>query len=138
MTFSQKSMDKSIGSGQDGGRCQMGFTLFEVLVALAILALVLAAVTRSTILATDSATELKLRQLALWVAENRIAMHRAVENFPPPGVLTGSEEQGGRMFLWTETTQGTPNANIRQLEIKVRVEDSHHALAQMVVFLSPR
>ena len=47
-----------------------GFTLVEVLVALAIVAVALAAASRSVALSTDSALEHKLRVLSGVVAEN--------------------------------------------------------------------
>ena len=47
--------------------------MVEVLVALAILAVALAAGFRSVAQSADSATALKARTLALWVAQNRLA-----------------------------------------------------------------
>ena len=53
-------------------RCK-GFTLVEVLVALAIVTVALAAGFRSVAQSADSATALKARTLALWVAQNRLS-----------------------------------------------------------------
>ena len=48
-----------------------GFTLVEVLVALAILAVALAAASRASAMMADSSSELRERLLAGWVAQNR-------------------------------------------------------------------
>src|SRR5256885_498304 len=54
-------------------RASRGFTLIEILVALAIIAVALAAGLRALSQSIDSAGALKQRTLALWVAQNRIA-----------------------------------------------------------------
>jgi general secretion pathway protein I len=59
-----------------------GFTLIEILVAVAILAVALAATTRAASIATDGAMETRERLLATWAAENRLAELRARKVFP--------------------------------------------------------
>ena len=66
-----------------------GFTLIEVLVALVILAVALAAAARAANVATVSAEESKLRTLATWAAQNRIALLTATRSFPGSGVTSG-------------------------------------------------
>ncbi|MNC92357.1 putative type II secretion system protein I precursor [compost metagenome] len=60
-------------------RCgrQAGFTLIEVLVALAIVSIALLAALRAAGQGTTHAGDLRARLLAGWVAENRLAEHRA-------------------------------------------------------------
>lgn len=110
-----------------------GFTLLEVLVALAILAVTLAAVTRAAILMTDSASELKQRTLATWVAQNQMAEHTARGEWPETGVKTGTAEQAGVRFDWEERVSATPNAVFRRMEIRVyAVGHPDRDLAQLV------
>src|SRR5579864_2956359 len=54
-----------------------GFTLVEVLVALAIIAIALLAALRAAGQSTANASELRARLLGSWVAENLLAGHRA-------------------------------------------------------------
>ena len=56
-----------------------GFTLLEVMVALAVLAIALSAIMRAAGSATRNIEEVKLRTLALWSAENLLAEHRIRE-----------------------------------------------------------
>lgn len=112
---------------------QQGFTLLEVLVALAILAVTLAAVTRATILLTDSASEAKQRTLATWVAQNQLAEHTARGEWPETGIKTGTAEQAGIHFDWEERVTGTPNPAFRRMEIRVYPAGrTDHYLAQLV------
>ena len=59
-----------------------GFTLIEILVAVAILAVALAATTRAASIATDGTLETRHRLLATWAAQNRVAEIRARRLFP--------------------------------------------------------
>ena len=96
-----------------------GFTLIEVLVALVILAIALAAAARAANIATVSAEESKLRTLATWVAQNRVALLTATRSFPASGVATGKSTLGGIDFDWQQTSSDTPNAAFRKIDIRV-------------------
>lgn len=96
-----------------------GFTLLELMVALAILAIALSAVMRAVGAATNNVEELRMRTLAGWVADNRVAEHRARRDWLAVGRAEGQAEQGGVMFRWTEEVQATPNANFRRVEVSV-------------------
>ena len=66
-----------------------GFTLVEILVALAIIAVALGAGLRALSQSIDSAGALKQRTLALWVAQNRIAATTLETPWPAPGRRNG-------------------------------------------------
>ena len=97
----------------------MGFTLIEVLVALAILAIALAAAARAANVATDSAQETRLRTLATWIAQNRVAELTATKVFPSAGTIRGRGSMAGLEFEWRQVTSETPNAAFRKVEITV-------------------
>lgn len=96
-----------------------GFTLLEVLVALTIIAVALAAAYRGAALATEGAQLLRTRTLAQWVAQNRIALAQLSEPWPEFGERSGETRQGGQPFLWREQVSGTPNPNLRKIEVSV-------------------
>ena len=113
-----------------------GFTLLEVLVALAILATALIAGFRAVSLATGSATELRSRLMAEWVAQNRLAEHRALGHFLELGIYEGSAKQGDQEFRWKEEVKVTPNALFRRIDVKVyAIGDADHALASLSGYL---
>ncbi len=114
-----------------------GFTLIEVLVALAILAIALSAALRASIVTTDQAQAIKYKLLAQWSAENRLADQTARKTWPTPGVQTGTSEQAGIALDWEQTVSATPNAAFRRIEIKIFARHDHaYALAQIVGFIT--
>lgn len=106
-----------------GRKEQAGFTLLETLVALAILAIALAAVLRATGAATNHAEEMRLRLLADWVAQNRLALHTARGDWLPVGIQSGEETQAGVRLLWKEEISNTPNPAFRHIEISISTPD---------------
>jgi len=122
-----------------GGRTAVrGFTLLEVMVALAILALALMAALRAGAAATQNSGEIRQRQLADWVALDRLEEHRARRDWLPIGSTSGETMQGNQRFRWEEKIGGTPNAQFRRIDIRVLADDSNdpnYALARVTGFL---
>ena len=96
-----------------------GFTLIEVLVALAIVAIALSAALRVAAQGTSDASELRTRLLAGWVASNILAEHAARGDWLPAGSLTGNARQAGVEFSWREDVSSTPNAAFRRVDVSV-------------------
>jgi|ERR1700674_58061 len=117
-----------------------GFTLIEVLIALVILAVALAAAGRSAAMTTDSATIMKQRLLGQWVAENQLSRDRTAARssaWPEIGTRSGNEDQAGQSFTWQESVSATANPIFRRVEIKVfPAQDQAHAVAQLIGYLS--
>lgn len=114
-----------------------GFTLVEVLVALAILAIAMAAAGRSVALSTDSAAAHRQRVLAGLVAENRLGELVARRGWPGVGVTEGTERQAGVDFRWRAEVIATPHAGLRRVEIQVtEADDPSHELRRLVGVLA--
>lgn len=113
-----------------------GFTLLEILVALTILAVALAAAMRVAGSSTNIVMEQKQRTLALWVAQNRLAELRARGDWPDMGSREGEAEQAGIKMRWQETVSGTPRGDFRRIEVRVfGAERKDYALAELAGFL---
>lgn len=113
---------------------QKGFTLIEVLVALTIAAIALAAVSRTVIQAIDTTIALRDRQLALWVAQNQLAKIRITREWPKADTTEGSATQMGREWTWKQKVITTPEPNFRRIEIEVFKKDDTHRHARLVGF----
>jgi general secretion pathway protein I len=113
-----------------------GFTLVEVLVALAIIAIALMAALRAASQGTQAAGELRLRLLAGWVAENRLAEHRARGDWLPVGIGRGTQTQGGMEFVWREEVISTPHPAFRRVDVFVSAPaQESRSLARLTGFL---
>jgi general secretion pathway protein I len=118
------------------GARRSGFTLVEVLVALAIISIALLAALRVAGGGTNSVGDLRARLLAEWVAQNVLAEQRARAEWPTLGILRGTQLQGGVQFAWREEVIATPNVMFRRVDVQVfaAVEDAH-SLAHLTGFV---
>jgi len=120
---------------QAAGRA--GFTLVEVLVALAIVSIALLAALRAAGQGTNNVGELRSRLLAGWVAENLLAEHRARGDWLPTGIQRGKEREGGIEFAWREEVIATPNPAFRRVDIFVfaTLEEPPRSLTHLTGFI---
>lgn len=102
-----------------------GFSLIEVLIALAVVALALLALTRTASIQVQSFDALRERTLAAWVAADVLTDTRLASAFPATGRSDGRMQLAGRDWRWTRDVQATPNAEIRRIDISVFLGETH-------------
>ena len=98
---------------------RQGFTLVEVLVALAIVAIALGAGLRAAGVLTDNAQRLSDVIAAQWCADNQLTALRLAHVFPGVGDADFSCDQLGRSYLGKLVTRPTPNPGFRRVEAAV-------------------
>lgn len=96
-----------------------GFTLIEVLVAVAILAVTLSTFIVAGGRYADNARYLRDRTLALWVARNQMVEYYLNETWPDTGTEDGDSSMGGRQWAWQVEVSETPDAAVRRIDIKI-------------------
>ncbi|WP_273429718.1 type II secretion system minor pseudopilin GspI [Chitinibacter tainanensis] len=96
-----------------------GFTLIEVLVALAVLGITLAAAAKLVIGSTDLLIDYRTRTLASWVASNLINEQLAQRAYPETGATEGRVQQGGEIFIYRMNVSPTPNYSFRRVELQI-------------------
>ena len=113
-----------------------GFTLVEVLVALAIVAIALLAALRVAGQGASNTGELRSRLFAVWIAENRLAEHHARGDWLSLGVQSGAQRQGGIEFTWREEVAATPDRAFRRVDVFVfAAPEKSRSLAHLVGFV---
>lgn len=114
----------------------LGFTLIEVMVALAVVAIALLAALRAAGQGSGNVGELRARLLAGWVAENLLAEQRARGDWLPLGVTRGTQYQAGVEFRWREETTAMPSPPFRRVDVLVfAAPDESHVLARLSGFV---
>lgn len=113
-----------------------GFTLLEVMVALLIVALGLAAAVQLTTLAADNARALSRRTEADWVAMNQLGAMQLAGAWPADGSTQGHSIMAGRSWYWRQQVQGAPVPNLREVVIEVRATPGGPALATLRTLVS--
>ena len=117
-----------------------GFTLLEVLVALTIVALALAALLRMSGLAAENSAALRLRMQAGWVAENRLAWLGTQPVPPPTGTQQQVLDEDGMRWLWQQQVSRVAlEPRLLRVEIRVATPDAPgYPLAVLTSYLVAR
>lgn len=116
-------------------RTARGFTMIEVLVALAIVAIALAASLRAVGSLATSEAELHDRLLAGWSADNALGQLRLAHAWPDIGERSFDCSQGNLRLTCTQRVAATPNPIFRRVEVSVTTPGRDGILAQLVTVL---
>ena len=120
------------------GRCRnRGFTLLEVLVALAVLTIALAATVKVAVNQSLNAEHIRDKTLAHWVAMNRIAELQLTQAWPATGKKEGTEEMGIHEWYWQRIVSDTPDTRVRRIQVDVfRDEDGQSPVTRLTSFIA--
>lgn len=99
-----------------------GFTLLEVMVALAIVSIGLIAVSNAVIQMAHSTSVLRERALADWIAMNEISAIRISGEFPEVGNFNDTVEFAGRRWRWDARISETGVSGLRRIDMSVAEE----------------
>ena len=107
-----------------------GFTLLEVMVALAIIAIALGALIKGGGDNASNAAYLKNKTLAQWVAMNKVAELQLKGKWPDLGTRSGTMELANNEWHWEtkvaktlDPLTGEPSKWIYGLDVRVRQDD---------------
>lgn len=100
-------------------RTAHGFTLLEVLIALAVVALALTALVRAATLGASALDRERHLTLATWTAQNVLAATRLRGGLPATGRSEGEERQGPFVYYWTQTVSNTDEPGVRRADVQI-------------------
>jgi general secretion pathway protein I len=113
-----------------------GFTLIEVLIALAVIAVAMGALISGMARYADNAAYLQEKTLGLWVAHNRLTELDLEPKWPDVGKSDGEAEMAGITWRWHATVAETPDPQVRRVDIRVQAEGRDYDSASLSSFVS--
>ena len=105
-------------------RNSRGFTLLEILVALAVLAFAMGAIIKASSDFTGSHAHLHARSMANWVARNVVVEFQVGNEWPRVGERKGTQEMGGKEWRWLARISQTDEAQLRRIDVDVMLSDT--------------
>jgi len=118
------------------GTTPRGFTLLEVLVALAVVAIALTAAVTAAGQDARNVALLRDRTLAHWVAMDRIAEAQLSDDWAGVGKSDGDTVMAGQEWHWTLAVSATDDDDVRRLDVEVRhTPREERALTSMIAYL---
>jgi general secretion pathway protein I len=104
---------------------QAGFTLIEVMVALAIIALSLLAVSGVMGDMIDKSNAMREKTFASWIAQNKIAEMRLANILPDVSVTSGEVEYANSTWYWRAEISETGIENLFRVNVTVSYPDNN-------------
>lgn len=117
--------------------CQRAFTLLEVMVALAVIAIALGALLKAVASYGVNVQYLQHKTIAQWVALNQLTQYQLQPDFwPELGIYQrGTAQMAGQNWLWQAEISATFNDYIHRVIVTVRNEHDPAPLVSVAGFI---
>ena len=109
-----------------------GFTLIEVLVALAIVTIGMAAVLEALTSSANVTLFLRHKTFAEWVALNQLERVRLSGQYPHNGTSTGKVKFAKNTWRWRQKVTNTPVPGVQRIEVMARPKSQSRGWAASV------
>jgi general secretion pathway protein I len=113
----------------------LGFTIVEVMVALAIVALSLTAIAASMGQMIDTANAMRDRTYASWIAQNKITEMRLANVVPEVTSTSGEVEYAGTEWAWRAVVSETGVENLFRVDVTVSYPGEDNGVRTVTGFI---
>jgi len=140
-TASPGTVQNSLGPAVDSRACikhrwQRGFTLIEVMIALLVITLGMAAVISTSSESGWKSTHLRQSTIASWVAYNEIALYRATRTWNDVKSRSGEAEMANAQWEWRMEISATDDDSLRRIDVEVTLKDETAVKARVTAFIA--
>lgn len=119
-------------------RSQRGFTLLEIMIAMAILALGVIGLFNQIILISDGTLRMRERTIASWIAMNEITRIRLRGSMPDVSEFDGDVEFAGADYRWQARVSETGVEDLRRIDVEISyVDEPEVTLGGASGFMAP-
>jgi len=114
-----------------------GFTLLEVLIALAVFSYAAVGFISNISKYQKAQVTSVERTVAHWVALNQVSLARLEKKWPNLGVTRGTAEMANNRWYWIQTVTKTSEKQLRQLKVEVKLkQDDDNATVSVTAFIA--
>ena len=115
----------------------LGFTLIEVMLALAVFSIAGVALLSTASNNARNIGYLDTKMFAGWVASNQLVNANLEKKWPPKNNLKGEVELAGRSWFWLQKVVKTTDKDMRAITIEVRLnQDDELAVSSLTTYVS--
>ena len=113
-----------------------GFTLLEVMIALLVITLGMAAVINTTSESGWKSAQLRHKTIATWVAQNQIVKYRANRIWGNANSQSGKVEMANIDWVWRMKISATTDPSLRRLDVEVSIDGEDAVKARLTGFIA--
>jgi general secretion pathway protein I len=118
-------------------KLQKGFTLIEVMLAMAVFSIAGIAILGTADTNVRNLGYLESKIIASWVASNQLVEVSVDSSWPPKNNKKGKVELAGQSWFWQQKVLKTTDKDMRAIVIEVRLyEKSSAALTSLTTYVS--
>ena len=114
-----------------------GFTLIEVMLAMAVFAIAGIALLSAASNNARNIGHLENKMLANWVASNQLVVTNLEAKWPPKNNLKGEVELAGKAWFWQQKVIKTTDKDMRAIVMEIRLnEDDELAVTSLTTYVA--